>query len=172
MQKDMKKKNDSLVALLGAVLCVCACLGCERGEAASSNAPAPETKAAAASAEASAPEVASRAHDSAYQAKLQEFGANHRRTQASREKIQARMAQLRARAKEALPAGATEEQVTAELENNPRKYPAWHELVAALKATDDEARQNQAAARAAVRQRILREVADGRAQGAATAEKK
>ena len=30
MQKDMKKKNDSLVALLGAVLCVCACLvGCD-----------------------------------------------------------------------------------------------------------------------------------------------
>ena len=173
MQKDMKRKNDRLVALLGAVLCVCACLvGCERGEVAPSNAPAPETKAAAASAETSVPKVASRAHDPAYQAQLQGFGAKQRRTQATREKIRARMDRLRARAKESLPAGATEEQVTAELENNPRKYPAWHELVAALKATDDEARQNQAAARAAVRQRILREVADGRAQGAATAEKK
>ena len=41
MRKDMKRKNDRLVALLGAVLCACACLvGCERKEAASPEPPA------------------------------------------------------------------------------------------------------------------------------------
>ena len=82
------------------------------------------------------------------------------------------MDRLRERARKALPAGATEEQVTAELENNPRKYPAWRELVVALKAIPDEVQRNRAAAQSAIRQRILRESADRRAQGAATAEKK
>ena len=166
MQKNMKRKNDSLVALLGAVLCVCACLvGCERREAAPSSPPAPEAKPAATS-------VVSRADDAAYQEQLKGLIADARKPLARRDRIRALMAQLRARAQKALPAGATDEQVTAELENNPQKYPAWRELVAALKAIPDEVQRNRAAAQSAIRQRILREVADGRAQGAATAEKK
>ena len=166
MRKDMKRKNDRLVALLGAVLCVCACLvGCERKETAPSSPSAPEAKPAATS-------VVSRADDAAYQAQVKGFIENNRRMLDARKDVQARMAELRARAKKALPADATEEQVTAELENNPKKYPAWRELVVALNAIPDEVRQNRAAAQSAIRQRILREVADGRAQGAATAEKK
>ena len=166
MQKNMKRKNDSLVALLGAVLCVCACLvGCERKETAPSSPPAPEVKPAASSG-------VSRADDAAYQAQVKGFIENNRRMLDARKDIQARMAELRARAKKALPADATEEQVTAELENNPQKYPAWRELVAALKAIPDEVQQNRVAAQSAIRQRILRESADRRAQGAATAETK
>ncbi len=166
MQKDMKRKNDRLVALLGAVLCVCACLvGCERKEAVPSSPPAPEAKPAATSG-------VSRADDAAYQAQVKGFIENNRRMLDARKDIQARMAELRARAKKALSADATEEQVTAELENNSLKYPAWRELVAALKNVDVEEQRNRAAAQSAVRKRILREVAEGRAQGAATAEKK
>ena len=166
MQKDMKRKNDSLVALLGAVLCVCACLvGCERKDAAPSAPPASEAKPTATS-------VVARADDAAYQAQLKGLIADARRPLVKRDKIQALMDQLRERARKALPAGATEKQVTAELENNPQKYPAWRELVVALKAIPDEMQLNHAAAQSAIRQRILREVADGRAQGAATAEKK
>ena len=155
-----------MVALLGAVLCVCACLvGCERKEVAPSSPPAPEAKPAATSG-------VSRADDAAYQEQLKGLVADARKPLARRDRIRALMAQLRARAQKALPAGATDEQVTAELENNPQKYPAWRELVAALKAIPDEVQRNRAAAQSAIRQRILREVADGRAQGAATAEKK
>ena len=162
----MKRKNDRLVALLGAVLCVCACLvGCERKEVAPSSPPAPEAKPAATS-------VVSRADDAAYQEQLKGLIANARKPLARRDGIRALMAQLRARAQKALPAGATDEQVTAELENNPQKYPAWRELVAALKAIPDEVQRNRAAAQSAIRQRILRESADRRAQGAATAETK
>ena len=167
MQKDMKRKNDRLVALLGAVLCVCACLvGCGRKEEpAPSASPAPEAKPAVTS-------VVSRADDAAYQAQVKKFIADAPRPLVKRDKIRARMDRLRERARKALPAGATEEQVTAELENNPRKYPAWRELVAALKAIPDEVERNRAAAQSAIRQRISRESADRRAQGAATAEKK
>ena len=166
MQKDMKKKNDSLVALLGAVLCVCACLvGCERKDATHSAPPASEAKPAATS-------VVSRANDAAYQAQVKGFATADLNIHRTRAKIEARIEQLRARAKAALPADATDEQVAAELENNPGKYPAWRELDAARKANLAEEEKNRAAAQSAVRQRILREVAEGRAQGAPAAEKK
>ena len=154
MQKDMKRKNDSLVALLGAVLCVCACLvGCGRKETAPSSPPAPEAKPAAASG-------VSRANDAAYQAQVKGFIENNRRMATARADIQARMAELRTRAKKALPADATEEQVTAELEKNSQKYPAWRELVAALEQNAEESKRNSAAAQTTIRRRILREVAE------------
>ena len=151
----MKRKNDRLVALLGAVLCVCACLvGCERKEAVS-----PEPSAPAVS-NAAAKQVVSRADDAAYQAGLKDHIAAQQRTSVERERILARMAQLRARAKKALPANATDAQVTAELENNPRKYPGWSELVMTLEKNAEENNRNNAAAQAMVRRRILREAAE------------
>ena len=70
------------------------------------------------------------------------------------------MAQIRERAKKELPADATDEQVLAEIENNPRKYPAWRELVTALENNEEELKRNNAAAQATVRRRVLREVAE------------
>ena len=154
MRKDMKRKNDRLVALLGAVLCACACLaGCERKEAAS-----PEPPATAVT-NAPAKQVVSREDDAAYQAKLQDRRAVQRRTQADREKILALRERLRARARKNLPAGATEEQVTAEIEGNPRKYPGWQELNEALVKNGEKAKRDEAATYTMVRRRILREAA-------------
>ena len=148
----MKRKNDRLVALLGAVLCACACLvGCERKEVASP---------ASAVTNAPAKKVVSRADDAAYQAQVTNRIAAQRRTNVARERILARMEQVRERARKALPEGATDEQVTAELENNPRKYPGWRELGMALEKNAEENSRNNAAAQAMVRRRIQREVAE------------
>ena len=147
----MKRKNDRLVALLGAVLCVCACLvGCERKESAP---PAPAVTNASAKA-------ASRLDDPAYRAQVTNLIAAQRRTYVARERILARMEQVRERARKALPEGATDEQVKAELESNPRQYPAWRELVAALEQNAEESKRNSAAAQTTIRRRILREVAE------------
>ena len=152
MRKDMKRKNDRLVALWGAVLCVCACLvGCERKESAS---PAPAVT------NAPAKKVVLRTDDAAYQAQVTNHIAAQRRTNVARGRILARMEQLRERARKALPKGATDEQVTAELENNQQKYPGWRELGMALGKNAEESKSNNAAAQAMVRRRILREVAE------------
>lgn len=151
-----------LVVPLGAVLCACACLtGCGRDES-----PAP-------AAEPSAPQKKdiSRANDAAYQERLKEFGKDKRRIYESRAKIEAHMAQLREYARKSLPEGATDAQVLAELENNPKKYPAWRGLAAALKENGLEEERHLAAAQAAVRQRIRQEVSERREQNAAPASK-
>ena len=152
MRKDMKRKNDRLVALLGAVLCVCACLvGCERKESAS---PAPTVTNNAPA------KAVSRMDDPAYRAQVTNLIAAQRRTNVARERILARMEQLRERARKALPEGATEEQVTAALENNPRKYPGWRELGMALEKNSEEIKSNRATAQTTIRRHILREVAE------------
>ena len=151
----MKRKNDRLVALLGAVLCACACLvGCERKEAASPEPPAPVVS------NAPVQKVVSRADDPAYQAKLQKHIATQRRTNVSRARVLAQMAQIREQAKKALPADATDAQVVAEIEGNPGKYPAWRELAAALEKNAEEIQRNRASATATVRRRLLRETTE------------
>ena len=177
----MRRINKRAGALLGAVLCVCACLaGCERGEAAPSAPPpapesqpvaTPEAQPVAASKGSSTMSIDARAKDREYQAELQESIAAQRRKMVPRRNIEKQMAQLREQARQALPAGATEEQVRAELEGNPRKYPAWHELTMAMKSNIAEVQRDQLAAQAALRRRILLEKTKGRAQGAAPAEK-
>lgn len=151
----MKRKNDSLVAPLGAVLCACACLvGCERKETVSPEPPAPAVS------NAPAKKVVARADDAVYQAQVTNLIAAQRHTNVARARILAQMEQLRERARKSLPEGATDEQVKAELENNPRKYPGWRELVAALEKNAEEIKSNSEAAQATIRRRILREVAE------------
>ena len=145
----MSKIRYMLVVPMGAVLCACACLvGCGREDSADVAPPAQPGK------------DVSRAHDAAYQEQIKEFPQEMRRILKERAKVESRMAQLREFAKKALPEGATDAQVLAELENNPKKYPAWRELVAAMKENDVEQERNRAAAQSAVRQRIQRESAE------------
>ena len=162
----MRHKKEIAVAPLGAVLCVCACLvGCERRQAVpSSPASAPEAKPSDATIEA-------RAHDASYQAKLKQNMADQRNALSARSRNEARIEQLRELARQALPPGATDAQIEAELDGNPRKYPEWRERIAALKASEAEEEKLKAAAQATVRQRILRKSSGGGAQGAAPAEK-
>ncbi len=154
-RRDMIKIYEKLVAPLGAVLCACACLvGCERKDTVSPEPPAPAVS------NAPAKKVVSRADDAVYQAQLRDGEAAKRRVNVEREKLRARMERLRERARKALPEGATDEQVKAELENNPQKYPAWRELVAAVGEAEKDLERNNAAAYATIRRRILRETAE------------
>lgn len=169
----MRYVKEKTVAPLGAILCVCACLvGCERRETApSSPAPEPKGQPAATPKGPSPLSIEARVKDKEYQSKLQGSVEAQRRTLAKRAKVESSIAKLREHARKALPEGATDAQVLAELENNPSKYPAWRELVAALKASRAEEEELKAAAQSALRQRILSEKTEGRAQGASAAEK-
>lgn len=167
----MRYMKDRAVAPLGAVLCVCACLvGCERRESVPS-APASADQSAATSAVSRAEgrsttaTIEERVHDPVYQKQLKEFGQERTRILQRRAVAERRMAQLRERAKAALPSGATDAQVEAELEANPTKYRAWRELVAAWKASVADEEKLLAVAQAAVARRISRKETGSRAQG-------
>ena len=167
MREDMKRVKKRLVAPLGAVLCVCAFLqGCERGASTPASRPAATSTVSRAGAQATTASIEERAHDPAYQRQLGEFGEGMKRIVQQRAKIEARMAPLRALAKQAVPPGATDAQVEAELEAHPKKYPGWYELVAARKALAVEEEKLKAAAQAAVARRISGKETEGRAPGA------
>ena len=159
----MKRKIDSLVALVGAVLCVCACLvGCERKAAVSPEPPAPAMT--------NAPKkVVARADDAAYQAQLRGAVDEQVRKAKSLARVQSRLREVEARARAALPAGATPEQVKAELEENPQKYPAYRELVRAQAAVKAAARDFSKAQEMIRAHHMQRNSAGTRAQGAGTA---
>ena len=70
---------------------------------------------------------------------------------------------MRARAKAALGAGATDAQVESELDANPAKYPGWKELKASLAQAGKDMDAAQAEARATIRKRILKEAAEKKA---------
>lgn len=143
----MSKITDMLAVAMAA-MCVCAFLaGCERGASPKPAAPAQTND-------------VSRANDPEYRAQLKGMVDARRAADQRRAKIEAQMERLRALAKAALPAGATPEQIKAELENNPKKYPGWREFAAALKANDAEQARNRAAATAAIGRRIQQEVAE------------
>ncbi|MGN0847891.1 MAG: hypothetical protein ACI4RA_10980 [Kiritimatiellia bacterium] len=80
-----------------------------------------------------------------------------------RVRVVAQMKELAERARAALPQGATDEQIKAELEGNPQKYPGWSALSAALAKTDAELKAEMANARKTVRERIFKEAADRKA---------
>ena len=170
----MKNVGKRAGALLGAVLCVCACLvGCERGEALpSSSSPAQTSQPAATSAvpraevRSTTASIEERANDPVYQKQLEgDFGQALRRIGQRRADIEKQMMRLREHAKEkGLPPTATDEQVEAALEGGPKR--AWGELIIARKACFAEEERLHAAARAAVAQRSLRKEDGTRAQGA------
>ena len=172
--------------VLLAVLAACACVaGCDRAQAraSESKAPAPESAAAASepAASASASESAAPAPASAPDPQAaQRRHVEQMRTAAKRNghggkqlaRVQKMLRDLENCARAALPADATPEQVRAELEGNPQKYPAYRQLVLAAAEFRTEMKNNHSQAQKSIRAyHMQRKIAEGRARGAATAEK-
>ena len=72
------------------------------------------------------------------------------------------------RARAALGAEATDEQVIAELDAHPAKYPGWRELKEQLEQAERDRKQAYLKTREIVRARILKEAADARKSAAGT----
>ena len=126
------------VMLLFAAVC-----GCEKEPVASrQESPAPRTQ------------------DPVYTQALHRVQTQRRAVASHRWKIVAQMEALVARARKALPADATEEQVRNELLNNPRKYPGWRELSRMLREGNAKADKELEDARRLVAARIRQEQAE------------
>lgn len=111
-----------------------------------------------------------RGEDPVYQKTLRETRTRQNEQAAVRARIEPQLKELVARARAALPKDATDEQVRAELEAHPERYPGWKALSSALVQANANLEQEMARARATVRARILKEAADRRAvaEGRAT----
>lgn len=111
-----------------------------------------------------------RGEDPVYRKTLHETRMRQNEQAAVRARIEPQLKELVARARAALPKDATDEQVRAELEAHPEKYPGWKALSDALAKANANLEQEMARARATVRARILKEAADRRAvaEGRAT----
>lgn len=130
------------------VILVAAC-GCEKDASspagAATNAPAafvPRTK------------------DPAYKKALNDVQKPRKALAAERMEVVAQMENLVARARAALPEGATELQIRDELLNNPRKYPGWRELSRKLRELNALAEKELADTRRLVTARIRQEQND------------
>lgn len=111
-----------------------------------------------------------RGEDPVYRKTLHETRTRQNEQAAVRARIEPQLKELIARARAALPKDATDEQVRAELEAHPERYPGWKALSGALAKANANLEQEMARARATVRARILKEAADCRAvaEGRAT----
>jgi len=132
------------VALLLAVLC-----GCGRDEsAAAPSSPAPEPPKKA---------VVPRMQDPEYRKSLDGVQEKRKGIATRRRKVVERMEELIARARAALPADVTEEQVLHELQDNPQKYPGWRELSLKLRDVNAQAEKELADARRLVMARVKKD---------------
>ena len=105
--------------------------------------------------EASAP--VPRMQDPAYTNALNNVQKKRRAIASRRRELVEQMEALVARARKALPADATEEQIRNELLNNPRKYPGWREFSRALREMNVRAEKELEEARRLVAARIMKE---------------
>ena len=101
-----------------------------------------------------------RTQDPEYAAALRSVQAKRNTVAARRHKAVAEMEKLVARARAALPAGATDEQVRDELMRNPQKYPGWRQLSQVLRARNAQANKEMEDARRLVMARIRQEQAE------------
>jgi hypothetical protein len=67
------------------------------------------------------------------------------------------MEKVKSIARKALPEGATDNQVVAEIEKNPQKYPSWKTLNEQLEALEKEFKVAAIKARAEIADRIKRD---------------
>ena len=101
-----------------------------------------------------------RTQDAVYTQALHRVQTQRRAIAAQRWKVVEQMEALVARARKALPPDATEEQVRAELLNNPSKYPGWLELSRILRERNAMAEKDLEDARRLVAARIRQEQTD------------
>ncbi len=132
------------------VLLLAAVCGCEK-DASPSKAPAATNAPAA---------FVPRTKDPAYQKSLRDVQKSRKNLAAERMKTIAQMEDLVARARAALPEGATERQVQDELLGNPRKYPGWRNLSRRLEYLNKEAEKDLDDTRRQVAARIMKEQTD------------
>ena len=101
-----------------------------------------------------------RTKDPAYSKALTDVQKTRKRIAANRYEVVEQMEKLVARARAALPEGATEQQVRDELVNNPRKYPGWRELSRMLRERNAQAEKDLEDSRRLVTARIRQEQND------------
>lgn len=153
----MKTKRP-YVLLVALALCACVA-GCGR-KPEEARAPAPPSAPAATNAAAPSAEE----H---YVAELRRTVAERQEKGQALARVEKRLREQEARARAALPAGATPEQVRTELKANPQKYPAYRELAREQAKLRAEA-NDFSKAREMIRARhAQRKAAEDRAQGAA-----
>ena len=148
-----------------AALALCACVvGCDR---ASEEARAPARPSAPAPA---ATNVAAPSAEERHVAEMRQAVAERQDKGKALARVEMGLREQEARARAALPAGATPEQVRTELKANPQKYPAYRELAREQAKLRAEA-NDFSKAREMIRARhAQRKAAEDRAQGAAAAQ--
>ncbi len=98
-----------------------------------------------------------RTKDEKYHNELTEIREKQKKIASGNSVVVAEMQKILERARKALPAGATDEQVLAEIGNNPDKYPGWKMFYERSLENKAAIERNLAEARAKVRARIHRE---------------
>ena len=128
------------IALAAALAVVCGC-GKEQ--------PAPQPK-----------PFVPRTQDASYKKALQDVQVKRNAIASRRREVVEQMEALVARARKALPEGATEDQIRDELLNHPRKYPGWSALSRMLREHNASAENELKDARRLVMARIMQEQKD------------
>lgn len=158
----MTRKSDIFTSACGlaVALVLCACTaGCDR---------APEK---AAPAPVAVQPAASSSDEAAYQAQLQGTMADRKKKLETLARVNARLRAMEDRARAALPSNATPEQVRAKIRENPVTDQAYRELENARAESQAAAKDFSQAQKLIRAHHTQRETAQGRAQGAAAAEK-
>ncbi len=135
------------IALAAALAVVCGC-GKEQ--------PAPQPK-----------PFVPRTQDASYKKELQDVQAKRNAIASRRREVVEQMEALVARARKALPEGATEDQIRDELLNHPRKYPGWSALSRMLREENARAEKELEESRRLVAARIMKEQNDISKRGGA-----
>ena len=135
------------IALAAALAVVCGC-GKEQ--------PAPQPK-----------PFVPRTQDASYIKALKDVQVKRNAIASRRREVVEQMEKLVARARKALPEGATEDQIRDELLNHPRKYPGWSALSRMLREENARAEKELEESRRLVAARIMKEQNDISKRGGA-----
>lgn len=115
-------------------------------------------------------DIPSRNADPVYKKRLKELVGENKKIAVRRNKILASMEKIKDVARKALPEGAAEALVIAEIEKNPAKYPAWKILTERLNEADKDFKVAAIRARAEIAERIKRDIPkDNKTRGKGTA---